>query len=71
MEEASEGDQGTRVAQAVGGRPRIREERAAVSERRQTETRRVAAGEGSEHGGGSLGNVRTIGEDVGARSAEG
>ena len=53
MEEASEGDQGTRVAQAVGGRPRIREERAAVSERRQTETRRVAAGEGSEHGGGA------------------
>ena len=48
-----------------------REERAAVSGRRQTETREGGAGEGSEHEGGRRGNASTIGEGRCARSAEG
>ena len=69
LKEAAQGYQGTRVAQAVGGRRRIRGERAAVSERRQTERRKGAAEGGSEHEGGSLGNVSTIGKENGERSA--
>ena len=48
-----------------------REKRAAVSGRRQTETREEAAGVESEHEGASRGNVSTIGEEESARSAEG
>ena len=71
MKEAGEADQGTRVIQAAAGRRRSREERAAVSGRRQTGTMEEAAEEGSEHEGASLGNVSTIGEGARARSAEG
>ena len=49
-----------------------REERAAVSARRQTKTGEEAAeGGGSEHEGNNRGNVSTIGEEESARSAEG
>ena len=71
MREAGEADQGTRVIQAAAGRRRSREERAAVSGRRQTGTMEEAAEEGSEHEGASPGNVSTIGEGARARSAEG
>ena len=59
------------VDYTAGGKGRSREERAAISGRRQTETREEAAGEGSEHEGGSRGNASTIGKEAGARSAEG
>ena len=71
MKEAGEADQGTRVVQAAAGRRRSREERAAVSGRRQMGTTEEAAEEGSEHEGASRGIVSTTGNGAGARSAEG
>ena len=70
-EGAGKAGRSTLMAQAAGGRPWVKVERASVSGRRQTETREGAAGEGSEHEGGSRGNASTIGKGASARSAEG
>ena len=70
VEEAGETGRGTRVVQAAAEPRRGRVEKATGSGRRQTETREGAAGGGSEHEGGSRGNVSTIGEGAIARNAE-
>ena len=71
VEEAGKAGRGTQAVQAAAGQRRGRVERAAGNGHRQTQTREGAAGGASEQEGGRRGNASTIGEETGARSAEG